>query len=83
MNYRVVTIADRLFRRGFLVKPLRAELATTTLLVAGRVIATLLGVVVSVMTVPLLHRHGYDMKHCVSVANPLSIPSAVIDALMS
>ena len=36
-------------------------------------IATLLGVGGSVMTVPLLRRHGYDMKYCVSAANPLSI----------
>jgi hypothetical protein len=36
----------------------------------------------SVMTVPLLRRHGYDMKYCVSAANPLSIPVAVIGALM-
>ncbi len=34
------------------------------------------------MTVPLLRRHGYDMKYCVSAANPLSIPVAVIGALM-
>ncbi|WP_162873512.1 TSUP family transporter, partial [Klebsiella pneumoniae] len=42
----------------------------------------LLGVGGSVMTVPLLRRHGYDMKYCVSAANPLSIPVAVIGALM-
>ncbi|HGM6322950.1 TPA: sulfite exporter TauE/SafE family protein [Serratia marcescens] len=70
--YMAVTIADCLFRRGFLTKPARAELSP----------ATLLGVGGSVMTVPLLRRHGYDMKYCVSAANPLSIPVAVIGALM-
>ncbi|CAI0928876.1 Sulfite exporter TauE/SafE [Serratia entomophila] len=83
--YMVVTIADCLFRRGFLVKPARAELSPATLFVGGPLIgaiATLLGVGGSVMTVPLLRRHGYEMKHCVSAANPLSIPVAVIGALM-
>ncbi|CAI1593434.1 Sulfite exporter TauE/SafE [Serratia quinivorans] len=83
--YMLVTIADCLFRQGFLVKPARAGLSKTTLWVGGPVIgviATLLGVGGSVLTVPLLRRHGYEMKHCVSAANPLSIPVAVIGALM-
>jgi hypothetical protein len=83
--YMLVTIADCLFRQGFLVKPARAVLSKTTLWVGGPVIgviATLLGVGGSVLTVPLLRRHGYEMKHCVSAANPLSIPVAVIGALM-
>lgn len=83
--YMLVTIADCLFRQGFLVKPARAALSKMTLWVGGPligVIATMLGVGGSVMTVPLLRRHGYEMKHCVSAANPLSIPVAVIGALM-
>jgi hypothetical protein len=83
--YMLVTIADCLFRQGFLVKPARAVLSKTTLWGGGPVIgviATLLGVGGSVLTVPLLRRHGYEMKHCVSAANPLSIPVAVIGALM-
>lgn len=83
--YMAVTIADCLFRRGFLTKPARAELSPATLWGGGPLIggiATLLGVGGSVMTVPLLRRHGYDMKYCVSAANPLSIPVAVIGALM-
>ena len=83
--YMAVTIADCLFRRGFLIKPARAELSPATLWGGGPLIggiATLLGVGGSVMTVPLLRRHGYDMKYCVSAANPLSIPVAVIGALM-
>ena len=68
-----------------MIKPARAELSTVTLWGGGPLIggiATLLGVGGSVMTVPLLRRHGYDMKYCVSAANPLSIPVAVIGALM-
>lgn len=83
--YMAVTIADCLFRQGFLIKPARAELSPVTLWGGGPLIggiATLLGVGGSVMTVPLLRRHGYDMKYCVSAANPLSIPVAVIGALM-
>lgn len=83
--YMLVTIADCLFRPGFLVKPARGELSRTTLFVGGPligVIATMLGVGGSVLTVPLLRRHGYEMKHCVSAANPLSLPVAVIGALM-
>jgi hypothetical protein len=83
--YMLVTIADCLFRRGFLVKPPRAALSKVTLFVGGPligVIATMLGVGGSVLTVPLLRRHGYEMKHCVSAANPLSIPVAIIGALM-
>ncbi|CAI1047869.1 sulfite exporter TauE/SafE family protein [Serratia ficaria] len=83
--YMAASIADCLLRRGFLVKPARAELSAATRWVGGPLIgmvATLLGVGGSVMTVPLLRRHGYDMKHCVSAANPLSLPVAVIGALM-
>lgn len=83
--YILVTIADCLFRPGFLVKPVRAALSPSTLLIGGPligVIATLLGVGGSVMTVPLLRRHGFEMRHCVSSANALSIPVAVVGALM-
>lgn len=41
------------------------------------IIAALLGVGGSVMTVPLLRRHGYAMRDCISAANPLSLPVAL------
>jgi uncharacterized membrane protein YfcA len=41
----------------------------------------MLGVGGSVMTVPLLRRHGYEMQYCVTAANPLSIPVAVFGTL--
>lgn len=81
--YMVITIADCLFRRGFLQQPDAKAMRPTTLFLGGPVIgivATALGVGGSVMTVPLLRRHGYAMKHCVSAANPLSIPVALIGA---
>lgn len=44
-------------------------------------IAALLGVGGSVMTVPLLRRHGYAMQECVSASNPLSLPVALCGAV--
>lgn len=81
--YMIITIADCLLRRGFLSKPAFKSLRPTTIILGGPligIVATALGVGGSVMTVPLLRRHGYDMKHCVSAANPLSIPVALIGA---
>jgi uncharacterized membrane protein YfcA len=83
--YMVVTIADCLLRKGFLTKPARTALSRTTVWVGGPligVIAAMLGVGGSVMTVPLLRRQGYDMKYCVSAANPLSIPVAVVATVL-
>lgn len=83
--YMVVTIADCLLRKGFLTKPARTALSPATVAVGGPiigVIAAMLGVGGSVMTVPLLRRQGYEMKHCVSAANPLSIPVAVVATVL-
>ena len=44
-------------------------------------IASLLGVDGSVMTVPLMRRHGARMKNAVAMANPLSFPVAIIGTL--
>jgi uncharacterized membrane protein YfcA len=44
-------------------------------------IASLLGVGGSVMTVPLMRRHGARMKNAVAMANPLSFPVAIIGTL--
>ena len=43
-------------------------------------IAALLGVGGSVMTVPLLRRHGHAMRACISAANPL-LPVALCGAV--
>ncbi|MBP6116971.1 MAG: sulfite exporter TauE/SafE family protein [Neisseriaceae bacterium] len=83
IGYMVLTIADCLLRRGFLNKSTLTPLSRPTVMLGGPligIVATALGVGGSVMTVPLLRRHGHDMKHCVSAANPLSIPVAFIGA---
>lgn len=83
--YLLATIADCLFRDGFLSRPEKRALSGPTLIIGGPLIgslATMLGVGGSVMTVPLLRRHGHAMKHCVSAANPLSIPVAMLGSAM-
>ncbi|MGE8187746.1 sulfite exporter TauE/SafE family protein [Pseudomonas sp. NPDC086278] len=85
--YLGVTIADCLFRRGFLTA---SDTAIPRRL--GRVeascggvgigaIATFLGVGGSVMTVPMLRRCGLSMSQATSMANPLSLPVAVAGTL--
>lgn len=78
--YMLLTIGDCLLRKGFFsgAAPRRISLATVTGggIVMG-VIAALLGVGGSVMTVPLLRRHGYAMRDCTSTANLLSLPVAL------
>lgn len=82
--YMLLTIGDCLLRKGFFIGsvPRRLSLATVTGggIVIG-VIAALLGVGGSVMTVPLLRRHGYAMRDCISAANPLSLPVALCGAV--
>ncbi|WP_345830814.1 sulfite exporter TauE/SafE family protein [Erwinia sp. HDF1-3R] len=83
MIYMLVTLADCLMRKGFLLRPTRRRLSALTSGVGGvaiGLVAALLGVGGSVMTVPLLRRHGYTMRDCVSAANPLSLPVAVCGA---
>jgi len=45
------------------------------------VVATFLGVGGSVMTVPLLRRSGLSMSLATAMANPLSVPVAVVGTL--
>lgn len=82
--YLAVTIADCLLRRGFmqdLQRPRRpVERALPKGLAIGA-IATFLGVGGSVMTVPLLRRSGLSMAQATSLANPLSIPVALVGSL--
>ena len=83
--YMLVTIGDCLLRKGFFsgTAPRRlSPFITTGGGIAIGMIAALLGVGGSVMTVPLLRRHGYAMRDCISAANPLSLPVALCGAVM-
>ncbi|MCU5782872.1 hypothetical protein MA04_02172 [Alcanivorax balearicus MACL04] len=83
--YLAGTLLDGLLRKGFLGKSKPRRIGLTTRWVGGPLIgaiSTLLGVGGSVMTVPLLRRHGHDMKYCVSTANPLSMPVAMVGTVM-
>lgn len=82
--YMLATIGDCLLRKGFFSSnaPHRMSLLTSTgggFLIG--MIAALLGVGGSVMTVPLLRRHGHAMRACISAANPLSLPVALCGAM--
>lgn len=82
--YLAVTIVDCLFRRGFVAPTLVGEprfLTRWSIGPGGVVIgavATFLGVGGSVMTVPLLRRCGLSMTQATSMANPLSLPVALV-----
>lgn len=82
--YMLVTITDCLVRKGFfsgsMPRRLSPLMTTGGGLMIG-VVAALLGVGGSVMTVPLLRRHGYAMRDCISAANPLSLPVALCGAV--
>lgn len=85
LAYMFLTIVDCVFRDGFLNKAAFKRISKKTLSTCGLLIgsiAVMLGVGGSVMTVPLLRRHGYEMKYCVSAANPLSIPVAVLGSMV-
>lgn len=82
--YMIVTIGDCLLRKGFISGSSPRPLSPVTVTIGGGVIgaiAALLGVGGSVMTVPLLRRHGYAMRDCISAANPLSLPVAICGAV--
>lgn len=78
--YMLITIGDCLLRKGFFSSSTPRRLSRATVTGGGIVIgsiAAMLGVGGSVMTVPLLRRHGYAMRECISAANPLSLPVAL------
>jgi uncharacterized membrane protein YfcA len=80
--YLGVTIVDSAVRRGFLrregdPRPLGWRAASLGGITIGAV-ASFLGVGGSVLTVPLLRRRGLPMAHAVAMANPLSLPVAVV-----
>ncbi|EIY5367087.1 sulfite exporter TauE/SafE family protein [Klebsiella sp. MC1F] len=82
--YMLATISDCLLRKGFFTGSARRRLSLPVVTGGGVVIGTiaaLLGVGGSVMTVPLLRRHGYAMQECVSASNPLSLPVALCGAV--
>ncbi|MBU9809391.1 sulfite exporter TauE/SafE family protein [Rouxiella badensis] len=82
--YMVVAIGDCLLRKGFFSGSTPRRLAFLTVTGGGMLIgmiAALLGLGGSVMTVPLLRRHGHTMRDCISAANPLSLPVALCGAL--
>ncbi|HHE0026408.1 TPA: sulfite exporter TauE/SafE family protein [Klebsiella pneumoniae] len=80
----LATISDCLLRKGFFTGSARRRLSLPVVTGGGVIIGTiaaLLGVGGSVMTVPLLRRHGYAMQECVSASNPLSLPVALCGAV--
>ena len=85
--YILGVIADCLLRKGFMQDSDGHEfhhMSRPVECLAGLVIgaiASLLGVGGSVMTVPLMRRHGARMKNAVAMANPLSFPVAIIGTL--
>lgn len=82
--YMLSTIGDCLLRKGFFSGSAPRRLSLMTVTGGGMLIgmiAALLGVGGSVMTVPLLRRHGHAMRACISAANPLSLPVALCGAM--
>lgn len=84
--YIAVTIVDCLVRSGFVNRVAEpAPLSPAQITVGGTAIgavASFLGVGGSVLTVPLLRRKGVDMATATSMANPLSLPVAVMGSLV-
>lgn len=82
--YLAITIVDCLCRRGFVSQACQGEprgLSRWSVGPGGIVIgaiATFLGVGGSVMTVPLLRRSGLSMTQSTAMANPLSLPVALV-----
>jgi uncharacterized protein len=82
--YILAVIADCVLRKGFVSDSDGHEfhaMGRGMEVLAGLAIgavASLLGVGGSVMTVPLMRRHGARMKNAVAMANPLSFPVAII-----
>ena len=82
--YMIVTILDCIYSKNFFINTDKRQLSSLTTIGGGLTIggiAALLGVGGSVMTVPLLRKHGYKMQECVSSANPLSFPVALCGTL--
>lgn len=84
--YLAVTILDCLLRDGFRkqgdgrMAPMGAGQTAGAGLAIGA-IAAFLGVGGSVMTVPLMRRRGASMTAATAMANPLSLPMAIVGTL--
>jgi uncharacterized protein len=82
--YLGLTILDSVARGGFLARgdaptPLTLGMLTATAGGTGiGLVASFLGVGGSVLTVPLLRRKGLSMSDAAVLANPLSLPVAVV-----
>ena len=82
--YMLVTISDCLLCKVFFSGGTPRSLSFTVVTGGGVIIgmiAALLGVGGSVMTVPLLRRHGHSMSECIRASNPLSLPVALCGAV--
>ena len=90
--YLAATAIDSLARRGFLdrqrdtprdERPRRLTAGVATAGGAGiGAVASFLGVGGSVMTVPLMRRKGLPMADAAAMANPLSVPVAVVGTVI-
>ncbi|ATL68384.1 sulfite exporter TauE/SafE family protein [Nocardia terpenica] len=88
IGYLVITLADNVIRRGFVTgtdpaaapRPLGRVTSTVSGVGIGAV-AAFLGVGGSVLTVPLLRRSGLPMAEAAALANPLSVPVALVGTL--
>lgn len=84
--YLALTIADALLRKGFIqtkpqaIRPISKSASVTIGSIIG-FIASLLGVGGSIMTVPLMRRRGYSMTQATAMANPLSLPVAILGSI--
>ena len=82
--YIVGVIADCILRKGFIEDETGHKFrrmsgpAEAGIGVVIGAIASLLGVGGSVMTVPLMRRHGARMEAATALANPLSFPVAIV-----
>jgi uncharacterized protein len=82
--YLAITIVDCLFRHGFVSRSESTEPRRLSRRAVGPggvmigAVATFLGVGGSVMTVPLMRRSGLSMTQATSMANPLSLPVALV-----
>ncbi|WP_312117133.1 sulfite exporter TauE/SafE family protein [Brevibacillus reuszeri] len=84
----VYTIVTSIWKKSFLDVDglsftLPTPIKTSSLGLGIGFLATLLGVGGSVLTVPFLRKRGLAMLHAVSLANPLSLPIAIVGAITS
>lgn len=82
VGYLALTIVDSTLRPGFMASGDRPVAPMSALSTAGAgmaigLVAALLGVGGSVMTVPLMRRRGASMTAATGMASPLSLPMAV------